>query len=121
MDKKQQKGAIYLIPTIIAPGTIDQVMTPSVRTKCQEINYYLVENLRTARRYLSELGIKQPIDSLRFEVIRKDTNDREFDQWMDPILGGTDCGVLSEAGCPAIADPGAILVNKAHQKGVRRR
>lgn len=112
------KGKLILIPTIIADETQHKVITPQVKNELITIRHFLVENVRTARRYLSSLKIYNAIDSLEFSVINKDTSESELPALFYPIMNGEDIGVISESGCPGIADPGAIAAKYAHQNDI---
>lgn len=119
MSNPVQKGTIYLIPTIIAPDTHNTVLSPQVRETANSVKYFLVENVRTARRFLSALSVETPIDQLQFELLNKKTSSKELPALMRPALSGHDIGILSEAGCPGVADPGSLAVAYAHQHGLR--
>jgi 16S rRNA (cytidine1402-2'-O)-methyltransferase len=119
MNDSGQNGTIFLIPTVIAPDTHHQVLSPQIQEAVNSINYYLVENIRTARRFLSAISIKTPIDQLQFELLNKKTSPEELPALMQPALTGHNIGIMSEAGCPGVADPGALAVSYAHQKGLR--
>ncbi len=114
-----KKGSLFLIPTAISANTSDVVLTPQVRECLPSIRHFLVEDIRTARRYLSSLKIYDAIESLSFSVLNKDTDERELGELFAPALAGHDLGVLSESGCPGIADPGALAARFAHGHGIR--
>lgn len=82
------------------------------------IQVFVVEELRTARRFLKSCGIQRNIDDLLFFELNEHTDNSNLDNFLTPLQRGQDVGVLSEAGCPAIADPGAHLVKLAHEKGI---
>jgi 16S rRNA (cytidine1402-2'-O)-methyltransferase len=113
------KGKLYLIPNVIADDTQDKVITPQLKHILPEISDFLVENVRTARRFLSSLKIYESIEPLRFSVLDKDTRPEEIALLMEPLLKGNSIGVISEAGCPGIADPGSVAVRFAHQHNLR--
>jgi 16S rRNA (cytidine1402-2'-O)-methyltransferase len=113
-----EKGKLYLIPTVIADGTQFEVIAPQVLQVLPELRYFLVENVRSARRYLSSLKIFPAIDQLHFEVLDKDTRPESLAEFFAPLLQGNDLGVLSESGCPGVADPGAMAVGWAHRHGI---
>lgn len=113
------KGNLFLIPTVIAPGTQESVIAPHVRTRLRTIHHFLAEDIRTARRFLSSLHVYETVESLTFSVLNKDTDAREMDALFAPLFNGSDLGVISESGCPGIADPGALAVDFAHRHGVR--
>ncbi|MEK6477602.1 SAM-dependent methyltransferase [Catalinimonas sp. 4WD22] len=112
-------GKIYLLPTVIAEDTIEQVLPASVKATANKLNYFLVENVRTARRFLSALGVEQPISSLHFEVLNKRTPEEVLSKLFEPVMQGQDIGILSESGCPGVADPGSIAVNYAHKHNIQ--
>jgi 16S rRNA (cytidine1402-2'-O)-methyltransferase len=109
---------IYLIPTTIAPGTQDQVLAPAVKEVIKSLDYYLVEHIRTARRFIASLGLKD-LSTLHLELFNKSTDASELDNLLRPISQGFSIGVISEAGCPAIADPGNKIVQWAHRNNVK--
>jgi 16S rRNA (cytidine1402-2'-O)-methyltransferase len=113
------KGKLFLIPTVIAENTQDAIVTPQIRKHLLNMQHFLAEDIRTARRYLSSLKIYDKIESLSFSVLDKDTKEESLVDLFDPIFEGNDMGVLSESGCPGIADPGALAARFAHQHGIR--
>ncbi|MDH4092639.1 MAG: SAM-dependent methyltransferase [Cyclobacteriaceae bacterium] len=112
-------GKIYLIPTIIADNTQQTVTTRQVLDILPDIGHFLAEDVRTARRYLSSLNIYNAIEPLQFEVLNKDTSPTEVKKLLAPIHTGFHIGILSEAGCPGIADPGALAVRFAHDNDIQ--
>jgi 16S rRNA (cytidine1402-2'-O)-methyltransferase len=112
-------GNLFLIPTIISEGTEREVIPSIVVEKLKSIRYFLAEDVRTARRYLSSLKIYESIEALDFSVLNKDTKEVEIENMFAPIFSGEHLGVLSESGCPGVADPGSLAVNFAHQKNIR--
>ena len=113
------KGKLYLIPNVIADNTHNDVIPTQIRNVLPGIQHFLVEDLRTARRYLSSLKIYQSIESLNFFVLNKDTKSEELQTLFDPIFNGFHMGVISEAGCPGIADPGALAAKFAHKNAIQ--
>jgi 16S rRNA (cytidine1402-2'-O)-methyltransferase len=107
------------VPNVIAEGTQQKVIPPSVVEALKSTHFFLVEDLRTARRYLSSLKIYESIESLHIEVLNKDTKETELAELMMPLFAGNDLGIISESGCPGVADPGAIAVGYAHQKNIQ--
>lgn len=112
-------GKLYLIPTIIADETQSSVIPAHVRDALPSIQYFLAEDVRTARRYLSSLKIYSSIESLHFEVLNKETPESALSMLMKPIKDGYDVGVISESGCPGVADPGALAVKYAHENNIQ--
>jgi 16S rRNA (cytidine1402-2'-O)-methyltransferase len=115
---QQKKGKLYLIPTPLAENTLDKVMTPHSHEVIKSLDYFLVENVRTARRFISSLKLNISIEALRFELLTKDTELEEVEKMCDSLLAGISMGVMSEAGCPGIADPGNLAVAFAHRHKV---
>ena len=111
-------GKLYLIPTVIAPDRHEQTLPAAVKATVNTLKYFLVENVRTARRFLSAWGVEQPISSLHFEVLDKRTSEDELKRLFAPIRQGENLGVMSEAGCPGVADPGALAVAYAHRHNI---
>jgi 16S rRNA (cytidine1402-2'-O)-methyltransferase len=114
-----KKGVLYLIPTVLAPATSGQVLSPQIKDVISHLNHFFVENVRTARRFISELQTGKSIESLQFYTLDKDTPSSEVAQYLNILLSGEDAGVISEAGCPGIADPGAVAVQLAHKKEIQ--
>jgi len=112
-------GNVYLIPTIISEGTEREVIPPVVLEKLKSIRYFLAEDIRTARRYMSSLKIYESIESLHFSVLNKDTKETEIEKMFASVFSGEHLGVLSESGCPGVADPGSLAVNFAHRKNIK--
>ena len=110
---------LFLIPTVLAPGTAAAVLGPQVREVIGRLQHFLVEDVRTARRFISELQTGHKIEALTFHQLHKDTPEGEVQAVLaDWQQQGLDGGVLSEAGCPGIADPGAVAVRLAHTLGL---
>ncbi len=108
------KGKLYLIPTPIGERPVWDVLPTSNRTIINSLSYFIVEDTRSARRFLSKAGISRTIDSLRFAELNEHTTPEEVSDLFAPLLKGTDAGLLSEAGLPGIADPGTDVVALAH-------
>lgn len=114
-----KKGILYLIPTVIAPNTESKALPANLIDLCSQLDYYLVENIRTARRCLSAMNISRPISEITFHELSKNTEEVAIAGLMQPLLEGRSVGVMSEAGCPGIADPGAKAVAYAHENNIR--
>ncbi len=113
------KGNIYLIPTTLGDSEINSVLPESIRNTVDNISYFIVENLRSARRYIRKLLPEKNINSLTFFELNKHTDLNEISNFLDPALSGNRIGIISEAGNPGIADPGADIVKIAHKKGIQ--
>lgn len=106
---------LFLIPTILAPDTQEIVLPPQIKSVVSQLNVFFVEELRTARRFISSLKLNKVIDDITFYELNKDT---PHDQTLSQLKKlKTNAGIISEAGCPGIADPGAVAVGFAHQLG----
>jgi len=112
------KGKLYLIPTFISEDTVSTVIPQHVLLALKDIRFFLAENVRTSRRYLSGLKIYDSIEGLTFSVLDKETKESELPTLLAPLLEGKNMGVISESGCPGVADPGSMAVRYAHQKGI---
>lgn len=113
----QLRRTLYLIPTILADDTQDKVLSPQIIDAIKGLDVFFVENVRTARRFISSLKLGKVIDSFTFIELDKDTPEHVTSEHMRHLT--QDAGVLSEAGCPGIADPGAVAVGVAHKLGMR--
>lgn len=113
-------GILYLIPTRLG---MDQphleVLPMSIKKIVGEINHYIAENEKTARRFIKTVTPKKPQSSLHFNLINKFTNPEDIPSFLDPCKDGHNVGILSEAGCPGIADPGAEVIKYAHKFGIK--
>ena len=116
---RQKKGKLYLIPTPLAENSLDKIITPELVKTITNLNYFLVENIRTARRFISSLNIDVNIENLHFQLLDKNTSQIDADQICVPLLEGVDVGVMAEAGCPGIADPGNLAVSYAHRHDIQ--
>jgi 16S rRNA (cytidine1402-2'-O)-methyltransferase len=115
----KSKGTLYLLPTTLGGDSIEDVLPLLVIELTRGLRHFVVEDLRSARRYLSRLGMPVRIEELEFDELNEHTNDIELDGLISPLIEGKSVGILSEAGVPAVADPGARLVSLAHIHGVR--
>jgi 16S rRNA (cytidine1402-2'-O)-methyltransferase len=112
-------GTLYLIPTTLGGDAIRDVI-PSYNIQItRTLSRFVVEDVRTARRYLSRLEMPVPISDLSFELLNEHTPIADLSNLIKPMTEGISVGLLSEAGVPAVADPGANLVALAHTKGIR--
>lgn len=104
---------IFLIPTVLAPDTQESVLSPQIKDVIEKVNTFFVEDIRSARRFISSLKIGKVIDEIRFFELNKDTPREQTLKELKSLK--TDAGIISEAGCPGVADPGAVAVGIAHQ------
>lgn len=112
------RGKLFLIPNLIAPGTAKTVLPCNIKETVDTIDYYFAEELRTARRFLSEINIGKKIENLKFYKVDKDTSASEIQAYFSEVPPGENVGIISEAGCPCIADPGSLAVLEAHRLGM---
>lgn len=112
-----KKGKLYLIPNTLAEGTEDKLFSPLWRESIRHIHFFCVEEVRTARRFLSSLKIYPSIEMLNFSVLDKETSREKIFELLKPLSEGHDIGIISESGIPAVADPGNLAVAYAHEHG----
>jgi 16S rRNA (cytidine1402-2'-O)-methyltransferase len=113
-------AALYLLPNILSDGSDWQNVLPAqIFHLATNTRYFIVENIRTARRFLKQVNKEINIDQLTFFELNKYTNQNELPAFLKPLEQGENVAVISEAGCPGIADPGAEVVKIAHQKGYK--
>lgn len=112
-------GTLYLIPCTLGDTPATQVLPQHTIDIARGLKHFVVEQPKTARQFLSALRHEQPIQSLHFATLNEHTAANELTELLAPLLAGEDVGIISEAGCPGIADPGAELVSLAHRHGIR--
>lgn len=111
-------GKLYLIPSPLGDNDPAEVIPSPVLERLQTIDTYVAEEVRTVRRYLSRAGLKGRIEGLTMRELNEHTTPAEVESLMELFEGGKDVGLISEAGLPAVADPGAALVALCHAKGI---
>ncbi len=116
-----QYGILYLLPCpITEQGEVWEVLPARNRAIMASLDYFIVENTRSARRFLSKCRLGRPIEELKFEELNEHTTEeRAVEALVEPLLQGHSAGVISEAGVPGVADPGALVVDLCHRKGIR--
>lgn len=112
-------GALFLIPVPLGPTAPQDSLTPSVLATIRPLTHFVVEQAKTARAFLKAAGTEHPLQELQLSELNEHTKSDALNDLLAPLLAGVDVGLLSEAGCPAIADPGANLVALAQRKGIR--
>lgn len=112
-------GNLYLIPTTLGENEPLEVLPLLVKKKIEEIDIYIAENEKSARRFIKKITPAKKQQNLVFSILNKFTQEMESKDFLNPCLSGKNVGVLSEAGCPGIADPGADIVKLAHEKGIK--
>ncbi len=112
------KGKLYLIPSPLGDNDPSEVIPAPVLESLKRFRTFVVEEIRTARRYLSRAGLKGMIDSLEFHELNEHTPQAQIESYLKLFDDGNDVALISEAGLPAVADPGAQLVALAHRHGI---
>ena len=112
-------GNLYLIPITLGESSIDSVIPAEVIQQTLTIRHFIVENIRTTRRYLRMLDNAFPIDDTQFYELNKRTTQAQIETYLKPLLKGLNVGVISEAGVPGVADPGASVVELAHKNNIK--
>ena len=112
------KGKLYMVPITLGSDKVQEIIPSEVLKKTVELRYFIVENIRTTRRYLRMLDKSFPIDETQFFELNKHTQPRQIESYLKPLLSGNDMGVISEAGVSGVADPGADVVKLAHKNGI---
>ena len=119
MKSPQLIGKIYLIPTTLGDCDPLDVLPQTVKRVVELIDDYIVENEKTARKFIKSINSEKVQSSLRLSVLNKHTEVAEHNKMIEPCLKGINVGIMSEAGCPGVADPGAAIVKIAHEKGIQ--
>ena len=112
-------GTLYLIPVTLGDDNINQVLPSEVVKIAQNIENFVVESEKSARHFLSTIKTAKPVRELTLNLLNEHTDDKTIPDLLKPLLAGQDVGLMSDAGCPGVADPGSKLVALAHQKGIR--
>ena len=116
----QQFGKLYLVPTLLGATSAEYVIPQGTLEKVRTLRFFVVENIRTARRMLSKMQMPCPIDELTFvELDKHNPVNPDLMTYLGEALNGNDIGLMSEAGTPCVADPGALIVELAHQAGIQ--
>ena len=112
-------GKVYMIPVRLGDDIKLEVLPISIKKIIEQTTHYVVENEKTARRFIKKISPAKSQASLELNLLNKFTEEIELANFLNPCLQGFDVGVLSEAGCPGIADPGADIVKMAHEKNIQ--
>ncbi len=114
------KGNLYLIPTTLGEtASLSRVFPDDNLKVIHQLKVFIVEKVRTARRFLKAVGHPVPIDEMQFFELNKHTPDGQVEKYLEAAGNGVSIGLISEAGAPAVADPGAVIVRLAHEKHIR--
>ena len=112
-------GTLFMLPNRIAERSVEETIPQGVLQKARSARYFLAENAKSARHYLKQAGHPGPISELTIVEIGHEPDPGLIDSWLQPVLAGEDACIVSESGCPGIADPGATLVARAKALGIR--
>ncbi len=112
-------GKLYLIPTTLGEMNHEDVLPQTIKRSIDFIDYYIVENEKTARRFIKSVHPEKKQPELNLFLLNKHTETKEHLEFIKPLLEGKNVGLMSEAGCPGVADPGAVIVKIAHEKGIQ--
>ncbi|QWX82571.1 SAM-dependent methyltransferase [Cellulophaga sp. HaHaR_3_176] len=112
-------GKLFLIPTTLGENEPLEVLPISIKRTIENTNYFIVENEKTARRFIKKISSGKSQSQLNLESLNKFTEPEMIPTFLQPCLDGHDVGIISEAGCPGIADPGADVVRIAHEKNIQ--
>ncbi|WP_415034251.1 SAM-dependent methyltransferase [Azonexus sp.] len=112
-------GTLYLIPVPLGPGAPQAVLAPQTLAALHPLRHFVVENAKSARAFLKAAGTALPLQELQLNELNEHSRPSDIAPLLAPLLAGEDVGLLSEAGCPAVADPGAALVALAQEKNIR--
>ena len=119
MNSTNLIGKLYLIPTTLGESIPEDVLPQTVRRAIEIIDHYIVENEKTARKSIKAVYPEKVQSSLILSTLNKHTESSEHYEMLKPCLQGINIGLMSEAGCPGVADPGAAIVKLAHEKGIQ--
>lgn len=111
-------GTLYLVPVPLGPVSPESCLPPDTLAVARRLDQFVVERAKTARAHLKAMDHPLPLQQIAMRELNEHTPPAEIDALLAPLLAGHDLGLLSEAGCPAVADPGALLVRAAHRAGV---
>jgi 16S rRNA (cytidine1402-2'-O)-methyltransferase len=116
--KNTSQGKLYMIPTTLGENEPLEVLPISIKRIIEQIDHYIVENEKTARRFIKKISPRKSQSDLYISLLNKFTDKEIIPSFLNPCLEGHNVGVLSEAGCPGIADPGSEVVRIAHEKKI---
>ena len=110
---------LHLIPVSLGDAPLSRWLPADAQTQAARLDTYIAENAKTARAFLKQTGTQRPLQEITIHTLGKNTTDDEIRKWLKAIPQGGEVGLVSEAGCPAVADPGAQVVAIAHAMGIR--
>jgi 16S rRNA (cytidine1402-2'-O)-methyltransferase len=112
-------GLLYLVPVAVGDSNPDAILPAEVQCIAHNLRYFVVENAKSARIELKRIGISHPVQEIDIRELPRQPSQADLDALLAPLAAGQSAGLMSEAGAPAVADPGALLVDAAHVKGIR--
>lgn len=119
LNTPQSLGCLHLIPVGLGEAPIDQWLPTVAQTQAARLSTYIAENAKVARAFLKQTPLAHPLQDISIHELNARVDDATLASWLAPLKSGHDIGLVSDAGCPAVADPGARAVALAHQWGVR--
>lgn len=119
MHRMCKYGTLYLVPVTLGDDNIANVLPANVVATVQKLDTFIVESEKSARHFLSTIKTLKPVRELSFNLLNEHTEYKELAALLKPLLEGMDVGLMSDAGCPGVADPGAKLVALAHLKNIK--
>src|SRR6266702_4729476 len=114
-----RRGSLYLLPNTLGDVAPEAVIPTAVLDRARSLDYIIAEDPKAARAFLKRITPTRPLQSIRVERLDHNTGASDIQTFLEPLLSGSDAGLLSEAGLPAVADPGASLVRLAHEQNIR--
>ena len=112
-------ATLYLIPVALGEDDVEAVLPGATLEVVHRLRAFIVEDAKSARRFLKAAGYPHPLQETRFQILNEHTREPELHALLAPMLAGEECGLMSEAGCPGVADPGEALVRRALDAGIR--
>lgn len=112
-------GTLHLIPVSLGEAPADSWLPAQARALAGSLDCYIAENAKTARAFLKQIGTNRPLQEITIHTLNAQTPIQDIEHWLRPLKAGKDMGLVSEAGCPAVADPGAKVAAAAHRMGLR--
>jgi 16S rRNA (cytidine1402-2'-O)-methyltransferase len=119
VDERAMSGRLYLVPSLLGTSAVDAVLPAHTLAVARGLSHYVVENAKPARAFLKAIGVARPLPEIAIAEIGAAPSAADLARLLAPARAGHDVGLLSDAGCPAVADPGALVVAAAHREGIR--
>lgn len=119
LQNKKENGRLFLIPNTLGDTELNKILPTYNNSIISSLKFFIVEDIRTTRRFLKKVNAKIDIDQINFFVLNEHTDLYEISSFLEPLMKGFDMGIISEAGCPAIADPGADIIALAQKQDIK--